>query len=152
MSSWTKLLPHFILPSSTCYLCPSYLPPAKAASMYATSSGISSRYDHKTLPGEELGYLSSICRWAPQPTFLRIQSGRNVTGLHSETNCWQGGLGHRDWLTYIRTDLPGLRMKPFSPETRGQEEDRILRNVEEKGTHLAKAHLLWMFMSVCIHN
>lgn len=150
MSSWTKSLPHFILPSSTCYLCPE-LPPLSKGGTHVCNL-IRHFVQMKPLPGEEAGDLSSNCLWAPQPAFLHIQSGRNVIGLHSETNCWQGGWGHPYSLTHIRTDLPGLRMKPFSPETQGHEEEVNTQKCGRKGNKFGIGKPVLNAYSVCINN
>lgn len=74
--------------------------------------------------------LFSICLRGHQVTFLQVQLVRIVTGTHSETNRWQGGLGHPDWL---RTNLPGMEIKAVSPEMHSHAEGGECFEVWKKG-------------------
>lgn len=130
MSSWTKLLPRFILPSSMLSLSQATSPQQRQHPCMQPHQAF--RPDKAAATGRAwlcLQYLP-VSPSADLPSF---QSGRNVTGPHSETNCWQGGLGHPDWLTHIRNDLPGLRMLPFSPEIQGHEGDVNTQKCGRKG-------------------
>lgn len=115
MPSWTKLLSHFILPSSTCYLCLELPPLSKGGSDICKL--IRHFIQIKQLPGEE-GALSPVSASKPlgRPSFISNQAELPRVPILKRT------AGKVDWATLtglrqIRTELPGPGIKPVSPET-----------------------------------
>ena len=111
VSSWTKYLFHFILPSSAHYLCPE-LPPLDKG-----GSDVRDLVRHVIQIKEPLGK-----RWLSLQ-HLPLSPSANLPSHPIRQNChrpWQGGLGRPDWLRQIRTELPGPGIKPVSPETHGR--------------------------------
>ena len=121
VSSQSRWLPHFILPSSTHSLC------LRLPLLSKDSNNGYKRIRHfieiKQLPGE--GWLS-LQGLPMSPSGPTSENGHRCPS-------WQGGLDHPDWQRQIGTALPWVEGRPVSLETHGRTEERASFEVWKKG-------------------